>query len=217
MQTVRSVRNPTGMSSTTGLAPDGVVDAHAAARSNVFVLGQLLKDEVERHAHKATSRPGARATPVTKPGVSDAGASGVPVRQFLSSMYEVVRQKRLGEVCVFVAFALIFGIIAFQLYDVGGEIALQLAPSRPVDAASWEFANRADPQARCGPSPRSCLQNECGDRGPFPRRGISGRERPAAAARSQSVTTPSRLHEYPRLPPPPCHAAPPRSQPRSAG
>ncbi|KAA0168756.1 hypothetical protein FNF27_07106 [Cafeteria roenbergensis] len=97
----------------------GLVDKHAAARSNVFVLGQLLKHEVERQAHKTTSRPGARVVPVSKPGVTDSGAAGLPVRQMLSSMYEIERQKRLGEVAVFFGLFAIFGIIAFQLYDVG--------------------------------------------------------------------------------------------------
>ncbi len=130
----------------------GLVDKHAAARSNVFVLGQLLKHEVERQAHKTTSRPGARVVPVSKPGVTDSGAAGLPVRQMLSSMYEIERQKRLGEVAVFFGLFAIFGIIAFQLYDVGGASSKRpTLPPAPHDcprhAASRRLTSSLRPAA----------------------------------------------------------------------
>jgi hypothetical protein len=101
---------------------DGMLDKHTVARSNVFILGQLLKHEVERQAQRADGRAGAAVSPVCEPALSQPGGiEGVPVRGFLSAMYEMERSKRVGEVCVFMCFIVVFLLVSFQLYDVGSE------------------------------------------------------------------------------------------------
>jgi hypothetical protein len=102
---------------------DEAIGKMTMSRSNVFILGQMLKGETEKHMHHTSSKTGLPVIAETKPEHAEPGADGLPARQLLSAMYHIERHKRLGEVFVFFLLFAVFIVIAFQLYDVGGKQA----------------------------------------------------------------------------------------------
>lgn len=102
---------------------DDAIGKMTISRSNVFILGQMLKGEAEKEMQHIASTTGLPVVAMSKPGIAETGAEGLPARQLLSAMYHIERHKRLGEVAIFAVLFAVFVAIAFQLYDVGGEIA----------------------------------------------------------------------------------------------